>query len=77
MVNSIRIAVRVQPNARVNKVEQIGTVSYRVSTTATPEAGKANQAVVKLLAKHLDVAPSLITLVSGANARDKVFEIPT
>ena len=58
-------------------MEKVGVVSYRVMTTASPEAGKANQAVIKLLAKHLGVAASLITLISGGNARDKVFQIQT
>jgi hypothetical protein len=37
--------------------------------------GKANEAVVKLLAKHLGVAPSRLDLVSGASSRVKRFRV--
>ncbi|MGV0798433.1 DUF167 domain-containing protein, partial [Mycolicibacterium elephantis] len=37
--------------------------------------GKANEAVVKVLARHLDVAPSRLRLVSGRTARIKRFRI--
>jgi uncharacterized protein YggU (UPF0235/DUF167 family) len=37
--------------------------------------GKANAAVAKVLARHLDVAPSRVRLVSGTTARVKRFRI--
>ncbi|WP_419241421.1 DUF167 domain-containing protein [Cardinium endosymbiont of Nabis limbatus] len=42
---------------------------------APPEGGKANKAIVALLAKRLDIAQSNITLISGATARRKTFKI--
>ena len=40
-----------------------------------PEDGKANAAVIKLLAKALGVAKSRLVLVRGATSRDKLFRI--
>lgn len=68
------IAVRVTPNARRNAVKVEGT-GLRVEVTATPENGKANKAVVKLLAGALGVAKTRLTLVRGATGRDKVFRL--
>ena len=68
------IAVRVTPRASRNAVLLDGE-TIRVLVTVVPEDGKANAAVVKLLAKALGVAKSRLVLVRGATARDKLFRI--
>ena len=68
------LSLRVTPNARANTLTRDGT-ALRVSVTATPEDGKANRAVTDLLAHALAVAPSRLTLITGATSRDKVFRI--
>jgi uncharacterized protein (TIGR00251 family) len=70
-----RIAVRVQPRAKRDEVagERGGALLVRV--TAPPVEGKANDAVRRLLAKRLGIAPARVTVVRGASARDKVVEI--
>ncbi len=64
--------VKVTPKAARDRVicedDQI-----RVFVTAAPEHGKANQAVLQLLARCLGVAPSTLTLKQGQTARNKVF----
>ena len=68
------IAVRVTPKASRNRITvEDGTI--RVYVTVVPEGGKANAAVVKLLAKALGVPKSRLELVRGATARDKVFRV--
>jgi len=68
------IAVRVTPKASRNAVVAEGGV-LRVYVTVVPEGGKANAAVVKLLAKALGIAKSRLTLIRGDTARDKVFRV--
>ncbi len=64
--------VKVTPKAARDRVicedDQI-----RVFVTAPPENGKANPAVLVLLAKCLGVAPSTLELKQGQTARNKVF----
>ena len=79
--------VKAKPNAKQESVERITQatlgldngklemVEYRVSVKEPPVGGKANEAVVRALAKYFDVAPSLVSLISGATAKRKVFEI--
>ncbi|MFT4014255.1 MAG: DUF167 domain-containing protein [Paracoccus sp. (in: a-proteobacteria)] len=68
------ITVRVTPRAARNAViAQEGTL--RVTVTTVPEDGKANAAVIKLLAKSLGIAKSRLVLVKGATSRDKTFRI--
>ncbi|WP_085501296.1 DUF167 domain-containing protein [Paracoccus sp. J56] len=69
-----QIAVRVTPRASRNAVILDGE-TIRVTVTTVPEDGRANAAVVKLLAKALGVAKSRLVLVRGATGRDKIFRL--
>ncbi|MBZ4022775.1 hypothetical protein CKO11_09920 [Rhodobacter sp. TJ_12] len=68
------IALRVTPKASRNQIVA-GEEGLRAYVTVVPENGKANAAVVKLLAKSLGVAKSRLTLIRGETARDKVFRL--
>lgn len=68
------IAVRVTPRASRNAVVMDGEM-LRVTVTVVPEDGKANAAVIKLLAKALGVSKSRLVLIRGATSRDKVFRV--
>jgi len=62
------------PNARKESViEADGVLVVRVNVV--PEKGKANEAVIKLLAKHFKVAKSKVKIVRGLTSRNKVVEI--
>ena len=68
------IAVRVTPKASRNRiVEENGAL--RVYVTVAPEGGKANAAVIKLLAKALGVPKSSLVLIRGQSSRDKLLRI--
>lgn len=68
------IPVRVTPRASRNRVTcENGEI--RVYVTVAPEDGKANAAVQKLLAKHVGLAKSKLTLLRGATSRNKVFRV--
>jgi uncharacterized protein len=73
-VSGAEIAVRVTPNAGREQVTLDGS-RFLIRVTVTPEDGKANKAVQKLLAKALGVAPTRLSLLRGASARDKVFRL--
>ena len=66
--------VRVTPHAKQNKIVENDGV-LRVYTTVAPEKGKANSAVIDLLADYFDVPKSQIKIVRGVAAHDKVIEI--
>ncbi|HNY32894.1 MAG TPA: DUF167 domain-containing protein [Fibrobacteria bacterium] len=48
----------------------------KIQVAAPPEDGKANKAVIEVLAQWLGVAKSEVELVSGASQPAKVFRIP-
>ncbi len=76
-----RIPIRLQPRASSNAVTGErdpgdGTEPALVArVTAPPVDGKANAALIKLLAKRLGVAKSKIAIVQGETGRDKILEI--
>ena len=66
--------VRVTPHAKQNKITQDGDV-LRVYTTIAPEKGKANSAVINLLADYFNVSKSQIKILKGETSRDKIVSI--
>jgi len=69
------LRVRVSPGARSNAIVGRYGEGWKVRVTAAPEGGKANDAVLKLLANRLDLPGKSLTLVSGPSSRDKIVEL--
>lgn len=67
--------IRVQPRASRDHVEAQPDGSLKVWTTAAPTDGQANERVLRLLAEHLGVSPSRLTLVRGHRSRDKEVDV--
>jgi hypothetical protein len=74
-----RLALRVTPNARHPCVEigagADGQPLLLVKVIAQPEDGRANDAVIRLLAEALGLPRSALTLVQGRTARQKVIAV--
>lgn len=76
----VRLAVRLQPKASAERV--IGIVAeandgaaLKLAVTAAPENGKANAALVKLLARVLDLPARNFTIALGTADRRKMIDI--
>jgi uncharacterized protein (TIGR00251 family) len=67
------VPVQAHAGARRNGVLGVRNGMLRVAVTAAPEKGKANQAIVAVLAEALGVAKSSIELASGATSAKKQF----
>ena len=65
------LRLHVQPGARRTAVVGLHGGSVKVAVTAPADRGKANEAVLALVASLFDVAPSAVELVAGASARAK------
>jgi uncharacterized protein (TIGR00251 family) len=70
-----RLRLRVHPKARQDAVTGVHAGALKVSVAAPPERGKANDAVVKLLAKVLDLPKGSIEIVSGETSQDKTVVV--
>ncbi len=69
------LPVRAKPGAKRNGIEGEHGGALKVSVTAAPEQGKANEAIVAFLADAWKLKRAQITLVSGASSRSKRFLI--
>jgi uncharacterized protein len=70
-----RVRLRVAPGAtRAGVVGRHGD-AWKVRVTAPAEGGRANDAVVRLLADMFELPRTAVTLVSGHSARDKIVEV--
>ena len=70
-----RLSVSVQPGASTEGVVGFDDGVLRVRVKAPPIEGRANAALLKLMAGILGVPPSNITIVRGARTRRKLLEV--
>lgn len=68
----MRIKVLVKPRAKEDRLEKVGEDEYVAFVRAPAERGKANRALLKLLAKHFS---GQARIVRGWTERDKLVDI--
>lgn len=69
----IVVPVKAQPGARRNGITGAHDGLLKVAVTQAPEKGKANEAIVAVLADQLGLSRSQIELVSGPTSPRKRF----
>ena len=67
------LPVRAQPGARRNEIRGEQNGRLKVCVTQPPEKGKANKALIALLAKELSLRKSQLELLAGETSHDKRF----
>ena len=72
----MKLTVRVTPHASQDESASREAGVLRVRIRASAHDGKANEALLRFLAKEFAVAPTTLRIVRGATARTKIIEIP-
>ena len=72
---TIRFKVRVTPGAKKPAIGGTHDGALKVAVTQIAENGKANQAVIKSIAKRLGTSKSRVSIVSGQTFRIKTIEV--
>jgi uncharacterized protein (TIGR00251 family) len=70
-----RLRLRVSPGAGRTAVVGRHGDAWKVRVTEAPERGRANEAVLRLLADALAVPRDAVSLVSGHGGREKIVEL--
>jgi uncharacterized protein len=71
----VTFAVKVHPRAKKNTITGTLGDALKLSLTAPPSEGKANDACIEFLAKLLKVPRSSVTMASGQSSRNKVIRV--
>ncbi|MFP5237231.1 MAG: DUF167 domain-containing protein [Acidobacteriota bacterium] len=73
----VTLAVRAQPGAKRTAITGVygegEAAQLKIAVQAPPIEGRANDALIGFLAKHLGIAKSAVVLISGELSRSKVF----
>jgi hypothetical protein len=70
----MKIQVSVKPNSKNEEISQEED-SFVIKVKQPPKEGRANQAVIKLLAKHFGVPRSQVKILNGFKSKNKIIEI--
>jgi len=70
-----RVTLRVRAGAPVTKFAGEYGEGWKLHVAAPPVDGKANEAIVRFVAKVAGVASSQVRIVAGASAGTKVLEV--
>ncbi|MDJ0677703.1 MAG: DUF167 domain-containing protein [Calothrix sp. MO_167.B42] len=67
--------VKVKPNSKQQKITESADGTLTICLKSPPVDGKANEELIKLLAKKFDVPKSYIYIKAGLSSRNKLIEI--
>lgn len=70
-----RLRLRVIPGAPRSEVVGRHGGAWKVRVAAVPERGKANDAVLELMARALDIPRGSTEIVGGLGSRDKAVDV--
>lgn len=71
----MKIFVKVKPNSKIEKIEQIDKDHFIISVKEPPIEGMANRAVIRALADYFKISPYQIDIIFGRTSRQKIIEI--
>ncbi len=70
----MKISIKVNTKTKKRGVEKEKNV-FLVSVKSPPTNGKANEEIIKVLAKHFNKSLSQVKIVSGLKSKNKIVEI--
>lgn len=68
-------SIKVHPRARKNEITGEVGDAIKVSLTAPPVDGKANEAVIRFFSELLDVSRASVTIAAGETSRQKLIRV--
>ncbi len=69
------IFVKVKTGAKIEAVKKVDENHYEVMTKEAPEKGRANAAVIKLLADYFNVSSWQVSISAGHTSKAKIVKI--
>jgi len=73
----VRFTVRLTPRGGADRIDGVRDGELQARVSAAPVEGAANESLLRLIARELEVPPGAVRVVSGAHARRKVVSVRT
>ena len=70
-----KLLVKVKPNARENSIRQFQDGTWIAEVKAPPKDGKANRALIKVIAKQFNVTKSQVSIKRDKSGRTKLIQL--
>jgi uncharacterized protein (TIGR00251 family) len=71
----MKILIKVNPNSKIDSVVKKDDGSFSLKVKAPAKEGKANKAIINILAKYFGVSKSSISIKAGHSSKNKIVEI--
>lgn len=73
----MKVSVIVHPNSKRTRIEKDLMEMLHVYVNAPPLEGRANEAVIEILADFFKIKKNEVILLRGAKSKNKIFEVKT
>jgi uncharacterized protein (TIGR00251 family) len=74
-MTEITLKIYLQPRSSKNEILGPYRDGIKVRVTAPPAEGKANEALIRCLAKEFDIPPSQVEIIKGLHSREKILKL--
>lgn len=74
-MTTLTLSVKVKPNARSTSLLELEDGTWLASVKAPPVDGKANEALIAVVAEHFNCRKSAVSIKSGASGRLKLVRV--
>ena len=71
----MKILVKAKPLSKINSVEKLSSTEFLVSVKEPAVGGRANKAVINLLAEYFKISRNRINILVGQTTKNKIIEI--
>ncbi len=71
----MKIFIKAKPSSKINGIEQIDECHFIVSVKEPPVQGRANVAIIEILADYFKTNKGQIKMLSGLRSKEKTFLI--
>jgi len=69
------ISIKTIPNSKKIEIEKLNETNYRIKLNVPATKGKANEKLIEVLSKYLNVPKSSVAIITGSKSRNKTVEI--
>ncbi len=71
----MKIFIKAKPNSKIESIKKLSETNFEICVKEPPVKGRANAAIIKVLARHFGIPVSSVDITAGHTSRQKIVEI--